>query len=108
MHGEQSILDKLDSMGEPLKQFDAFPKIPTTYKSRRGEGGLLTLFAALLSIVLILNDVAEYVWGWPDHEFSVDKSRQSYMPINVDLVVNMPCHCELHITFTWYTIPDAV
>ncbi|KZV91247.1 DUF1692-domain-containing protein [Exidia glandulosa HHB12029] len=92
MNGEPSILDKLDSMGEPLKQFDAFPKIPTTYKSTRGEGGLLTLFAVLLSILLVLNDVGEYIWGWSDYEFSVDRSRSSYMPINVDLVVNMPCH----------------
>ncbi|EJD39021.1 DUF1692-domain-containing protein [Auricularia subglabra TFB-10046 SS5] len=89
--GESALLEKLDAIA-PLKQFDAFPKVPATYKSRRGEGGLLTLFACLLSVVLVLNDIAEYMWGWPDHEFSVDKSRQSYMPINVDLIVNMPCH----------------
>lgn len=49
----------------------------------------------LLSIVLVLNDVAEYIWGWTDYEFSVDRDLASLLDINVDLVVAMPCQCTL-------------
>jgi len=93
-NGEPSILEKLDGIGEPLKAFDAFPKVQATYKTRRGGGGFLTILACALSVVLILNDLAEFMWGWSDHEFSVDKSRQSYIPINFDMVIAMPCTCE--------------
>jgi hypothetical protein len=49
----------LDSLA-PLKEFDAFPKLPSTYKSRSEGRGFLTIFVALLSVLLVLNDVAEY------------------------------------------------
>ncbi|KAJ7705730.1 DUF1692-domain-containing protein [Mycena olivaceomarginata] len=39
----------------------------------------------------MLNDIGEFVFGWPDHEFSVDTKESSFMNINVDLVVAMPC-----------------
>ncbi|KAH7101967.1 DUF1692-domain-containing protein [Auriculariales sp. MPI-PUGE-AT-0066] len=103
MHnGDTGLMEKLDSLGEPLKAFDAFPKVQATYKTRRGGGGLITVLACALSVLLILNDVAEYLWGWSDHEFSVDRSRQSYIPINFDIVVAMPC------TYLSVDIRDAV
>ncbi|GLB44741.1 putative endoplasmic Reticulum-Golgi Intermediate Compartment (ERGIC) [Lyophyllum shimeji] len=86
------ILGKLDAaVPAPLAQFDAFPKIPSTYKSRSESRGFMTLFVALLALLLMLNDIAEYVWGWPDQEFSVDNNQSSWMGINVDITVNMPC-----------------
>ncbi|CAL1715892.1 unnamed protein product [Somion occarium] len=66
--GSPSLLDKLDELvPAPLAQYDAFPKLPSTYRAR------------------------EYIWGWPDYEFSVDPDAGNDMDINVDLVVNMPC-----------------
>ncbi|KNZ71699.1 ER-derived vesicles protein 41 [Termitomyces sp. J132] len=89
---DTSILDKLDSVvPAPLAQFDAFPKIPSTYKSRSESRGFMTIFVALLALLLMLNDIAEYIWGWPDTEFSVDNNKQSYMGINIDIVIGMPC-----------------
>ncbi|KAF9244246.1 endoplasmic reticulum vesicle transporter-domain-containing protein [Melanogaster broomeanus] len=64
---------------------------PSSYKTRSESRGFLTLFVALLAFLLVLNDLAEYIWGWPDHEFSVGTQGTSYMGINVDMVVNMPC-----------------
>ncbi|KAG6901956.1 hypothetical protein C0995_006185 [Termitomyces sp. Mi166 len=87
-----SLLDKLDSVvPAPLAQFDAFPKIPSTYKSRSESRGFMTIFVALLALLLMLNDIAEYIWGWPDTEFSVDSNKHPYMGINIDIVVAMPC-----------------
>ncbi|ETW82589.1 hypothetical protein HETIRDRAFT_382665, partial [Heterobasidion irregulare TC 32-1] len=89
---ESSLLDKLDQFAPaPLKSFDAFPKLPSTYKSRSESRGFLTLFVGLLAFLLVLNDIGEFVWGWPDYEFSVDRDAESFMKVNVDLVVNMPC-----------------
>ncbi|KAG6835338.1 hypothetical protein H0H93_002523, partial [Arthromyces matolae] len=89
---DSSIMDKLDTVvPAQVSKFDAFPKIPSTYKSRSESRGFMTLFIALLALLLMLNDVAEYIWGWPDQEFSVDNDRMPYMGINVDIVVAMPC-----------------
>jgi endoplasmic reticulum-Golgi intermediate compartment protein 2 len=92
---EESILDRLDNIAPPsMKQFDAFPKLPTTYKARSGERGFLTILVAAISFLLVLNDIGEYFFGWPTYGYGIDKNEQSYMDINVDLVVGMPCRCE--------------
>ncbi|TFY77789.1 hypothetical protein EWM64_g6224, partial [Hericium alpestre] len=88
----ESLLDKLDAMAPaPLKTFDAFPKLPASYKSRSESRGFLTVFVGLLALLLLLNDVGEFLWGWPDYEFTVDRDQSSYVDVNVDMVVNMPC-----------------
>ncbi|CAK5269986.1 unnamed protein product [Mycena citricolor] len=87
-----SILEKLDQVvPAPLAQLDAFSKVPSSYKSQSDSRGFLTLFVAFVTFLLMLNDVGEYVFGWPDHEFSVDTVQGSFMNINVDMVVAMPC-----------------
>ncbi|KAL4062169.1 endoplasmic reticulum vesicle transporter-domain-containing protein [Scleroderma citrinum] len=85
---DQSLLHKLDTV---VPQFDAFPKLTSSYKSRSESRGLFTLLVALVAFLLVLNDFGEYIWGWPDYEFSVDTHTTSSMDVNVDLVVNMPC-----------------
>lgn len=93
--GSPSLLDKLDEIApSSLAQFDAFPKLPSTYKARSESRGFLTLFVAFVAFLLVLNDLGEYIWGWPDYEFSVDPDSANNLNINVDLVVNMPCQCE--------------
>ena len=90
-----TILDKLDELvPAPLAQFDAFPKLPSTYKARSESRGFLTLFVAFVAVLLVLNDLGEYIWGWPDYEFGVDIEKANTMDINVDMVVNMPCQCK--------------
>ncbi|KAF9509814.1 hypothetical protein BS47DRAFT_1396547 [Hydnum rufescens UP504] len=87
----ESILDKLDAIA-PIQRFDAFPKVQSTFRSRTTGGGFLTILVLLLSTLLVLNDFAEFMWGWPDSEFSVDDKIAQTMTLNADLVVNMPCH----------------
>lgn len=90
-----SLLNKLDEIvPAPLAQFDAFPKLPSTYKARSESRGFLTIFVTFVAFLLVLNDFGEYIWGWPDYEFSVDADMANGMNVNVDLVVNMPCQCE--------------
>ncbi|KAI0750199.1 endoplasmic reticulum vesicle transporter-domain-containing protein [Daedaleopsis nitida] len=89
---DATILDKLDELvPTPLAQFDAFPKLPSTYKARSESRGFLTIFVAFCAFLLLLNDLGEYIWGWPEHEFGVDIIKSNDMEINVDMLVNMPC-----------------
>lgn len=89
---ELSLLDKIDAVAPtPLKSFDAFPKLPATYRTRSSERGFLTLFIAFIAFLLVANDIGEFIWGWPDFEFGVDHTPASFMDVNVDLIVNMPC-----------------
>ncbi|KAK2467246.1 hypothetical protein APHAL10511_000795 [Amanita phalloides] len=89
---DESLLDKLDSVvATPLAQFDAFPKLPSTYKARSESRGFMTLFVILVALLLVFNDVAEYIWGWPVYGFSVDRDHAPFLKINLDIVVNMPC-----------------
>lgn len=86
-----SLLDKLGGPTDALKQFDAFPKLPSTYRRRSDSRGFLTLLIGLLCFTLVLNDIGEFIWGWPEYHFSMDKEVHSYIPINLDIIVNMPC-----------------
>ncbi|TFK61941.1 DUF1692-domain-containing protein [Pluteus cervinus] len=99
---DESILEKLDHAAAPLAKFDAFPKLPSTYKARSESRGFLTLVIGLIAFLLVLNDVGEYIWGWPHFEFSVDNDLSPYLTVNVDMVVNMPCQ------FLSVDIRDAV
>jgi len=91
---ELSLLDKIDAVAPtPLKSFDAFPKLPSTYRTRSSERGFLTLFIAFIAFLLVANDIGEFIWGWPDFEFGVDHTPASFLDVNVDLIVNMPCRC---------------
>ena len=92
---EESLLDKLDSVvPAPLAQFDAFPKLPSTYKARSESRGFMTIFVLFLGLLLVLNDIGEYIWGWPDYEFNVDKETSPHLNINLDMTVNMQCRCK--------------
>ena len=89
-----TLVEKLDEIVHtPLQKFDAFPKLPSTYKARSESRGFLTLFVTFMAFLLVLNDLGEYIWGWPDYEFSVDRDTSSNMNVNVDMLVNMPCQC---------------
>jgi len=91
---EFSLLDKIDAYAPAsLKSFDAFPKLPSTYRPRSSERGFLTLFIAFIAFLLVANDIGEFLWGWPDFEFGVDYTPASFLDVNVDLIVNMPCNC---------------
>jgi len=92
MAGLAEYLEVLENaIPASLTKFDAFPKLPKAYKARSESRGFMTVFILLAAVLLMLNDLGEYIWGWPDFEFGVDDNRASYLPINVDLTVNMPC-----------------
>ncbi|KIY42996.1 endoplasmic reticulum-derived transport vesicle ERV46 [Fistulina hepatica ATCC 64428] len=87
-----SLMDIVDAaIPASVTKFDLFPKIPSTYKARSESRGFLTIFVGVLALLLMLNDIGDYIWGWPDYEFSVDADGSSFMNVNVDMLVNMQC-----------------
>jgi hypothetical protein len=48
-----SLLEELDKIA-PIKSFDAFPKVESTYTSQSRRGGVLTTIVGLLIFVLVL------------------------------------------------------
>jgi endoplasmic reticulum-Golgi intermediate compartment protein 2 len=89
-------MDKIEALvPASLTQFDAFPKLPSTYKARSESRGFVTIFVFFLAFVMLLNDFSEFIWGWPDQEFTVDRDLSNELNVNVDLTVAMPCRCEL-------------
>lgn len=103
---DDSVLNKLDAAAAPLAKFDAFPKVPSAYKARSESRGFMTIFIMLMTFVLMLNDIGEYFWGWPEYKFEVDKANHPYMFINLDMVVNMPCKCEFFFLFFFWVQQD--
>jgi hypothetical protein len=48
-----SLLDELDKMA-PIKSFDAFPKVQSTYTAHSRRGGILTVLVSLAIFLLVL------------------------------------------------------
>lgn len=88
-----SLLEELDKIA-PIKAFDAFPKVDSTYVSSTRRGGVLTAVVGAIIFLLVLNDLGEYLYGAPDYLFKVDHDVARDLQLNVDLTVAMPCQCE--------------
>ncbi|OCF74464.1 endoplasmic reticulum-Golgi intermediate compartment protein 2 [Kwoniella mangroviensis CBS 8886] len=87
----QSLLEELDKIA-PIKSFDAFPKVQSTYTVQSRRGGVLTAVVGFIIFLLVLNDLGEYLYGAPDYSFHVDHELEKDLQLNVDLTVAMPCH----------------
>ncbi|GMK55210.1 hypothetical protein CspeluHIS016_0202660 [Cutaneotrichosporon spelunceum] len=85
-----SLLEELDKIA-PIKSFDAFPKVQSTYTAHSRRGGVLTMVVSLLIFLLVLNDLGEYLYGEPDYSFYIDSDMGDDLQLNVDLTVAMPC-----------------
>lgn len=92
-----SLADQsFDPQLPPIREFDAFPKTLSTYKSRSTRGGVLTLILTAGICFLVWHELREYLFGEPAYSFAVDKGIAHQLQINVDMTVAMPCHCEGH------------
>ena len=112
-----SLLAELDKIG-PIKAFDAFPKVEianlikcsssgsihiyfaiTQRRSLNSGGWVDHLFTSLgewddcarCTLIMVQNDLGEYLYGAPDYSFRVDHQLEKDLQLNVDLTVAMPC-----------------
>jgi len=91
-HPRTMILDDEDTPPNPLKAFDAFPKVHQSYvHSRSSRGGVVTLI--LLAVVVLLAWTETSTW-WKGAEVmsaSVENGIGHGIQINVDITVAMNC-----------------
>jgi len=93
----------LDSLGRTsLRDFDAFPKVAASYRTRSSGGGFATIGVTLLVMGLVWGELREFLFGEPKMSFSVDHRLGHALQINVDITVAMPCH------FLTVDVRDAV
>jgi endoplasmic reticulum-Golgi intermediate compartment protein 2 len=84
--------ESTSSPANPLKAFDAFPKIHQSYRhSRSSRGGIVSV--ALLCVVTILFWTELVTW-WRGAEImkvSVEEGVGHGMQLNVDITIAMAC-----------------
>ena len=103
MDGREDSSSLLDSLGRAsLRDFDAFPKVAASYRTRSSGGGLTTIGVTLLVMGLVWGELREFLFGEPKMSFSVDHRLGHALQINVDITVAMPCH------FLTVDVRDAV
>src|SRR5215475_4037279 len=89
-----------DTPPNPLKTFDAFPKIRSDYSHARSQkGGIVTI--ALLCIVTLLFWTETISW-WRGNEVmkvSVEEGVGHGMQLNVDITVAMECDRFFYLRF---------
>ena len=86
------ILDDDDTPPNPLKSFDAFPKVHKSYvHSRSSKGGIVSI--GLLCIVAVLTWTETVSWwrGTEVMRVSVEQGVGHGMQLNVDITVAMAC-----------------
>lgn len=86
------ILDDDDSPPNPLKAFDAFPKVHKSYVHKGSSRGGIVTVVLLVSVVLL---AWTETWAWWQGEevmrASVESGIGHGMQINVDITVAMHC-----------------
>lgn len=74
-----------------VRELDAFPKVPESYKEVTASGGTVSLLAFSLMFFLALLEFFVYRDTWMKYEYEVDKDFTSKLRINVDITVAMKC-----------------
>lgn len=71
-----------------LKRFDAYPKTLEDFRIQTSAGGTITVFSAILMILLFAAEIRDYLTPAMNEELFVDTSRGEKLKINFDLIVH--------------------
>lgn len=74
-----------------VKEFDAFPKVSTSYVETSPVGGTLSLVTCILITFLVFAEVQYFLSSRFIFKFLPDTDFDAKLKINVDLTVAMPC-----------------
>lgn len=66
-------------------------KVSSSYSIRSTRGGYVTILLAVGCLFFIWIQLAEYLGGVEDHQFTVDKNVGKDMQINLDMTIAMHC-----------------
>lgn len=74
-----------------IRSFDAFPKTDSQHTVRSRRGGASTLFLVFIILFMAYVEMGDWIDGQINQTFSVDNAHEDVLPINIDIVVAMPC-----------------
>jgi endoplasmic reticulum-Golgi intermediate compartment protein 2 len=84
--------DDEDGPPNPLKAFDAFPKVHQSYvQSQSSRGGLVSFFLLCIVTVLFWTEIVLWWSGTEEMRVAVEKGVGHGMQLNVDITVAMRC-----------------
>lgn len=74
-----------------IQDLDAFPKIPSDYKTKTTTGGTLTAISFILIVVLATNEILMYRSTAVAFRYRVDNDMDSPLEININITVASAC-----------------
>jgi len=86
------LMEDEDSPPNPLKAFDAFPKVHQSYiHSRSSKGGIASIAMFVIVTILFWTEVVTWWRGTEVMKVSVERGVGHGMQLNVDITVAMAC-----------------
>uniref|UniRef100_A0A0V0IBZ1 Putative endoplasmic reticulum-Golgi intermediate compartment protein 3-like n=1 Tax=Solanum chacoense TaxID=4108 RepID=A0A0V0IBZ1_SOLCH len=75
-----------------LRNLDAYPKINEDFYNRTLSGGIITLVASIIMLVLFVNELGLYIHSYTETQLVVDTSRGGKLHIHFDITFPaVPC-----------------
>ncbi|XP_067654341.1 endoplasmic reticulum-Golgi intermediate compartment protein 2-like [Haliotis asinina] len=74
-----------------VKELDAFPKVPESYKETTATGGGLSIFTFIIIGILVISEIKYYTDTELKFDYEVDTNVTGKIKINVDMTVAMKC-----------------
>eukprot|EP01025_Chloroclados_australasicus_P049964 TRINITY_DN5709_c1_g1_i2.p3 TRINITY_DN5709_c1_g1~~TRINITY_DN5709_c1_g1_i2.p3 ORF type:complete len:119 (+),score=6.81 TRINITY_DN5709_c1_g1_i2:271-627(+) len=75
-----------------LKRLDAYPKINEDFFTRTLSGGVITLVASTIMILLFISEFRMFLTVQKSHQLNVDTTRGERISITIDVTFpRMPC-----------------
>ncbi|XP_046379689.2 endoplasmic reticulum-Golgi intermediate compartment protein 2-like isoform X2 [Haliotis cracherodii] len=74
-----------------VKELDAFPKVPESYKETTATGGGLSIITFIIIAILVISEIKYYTDTELKFDYEVDTNVTGKIKINVDLTVAMKC-----------------
>jgi len=86
------LMEDDDSPPNPLRSFDAFPKVHQSYvHSRSSKGGIVSIAMFVIVAILFWTELVTWWRGTEVMKVSVEKGVGHGMQLNVDITVAMAC-----------------
>ncbi|XP_014296729.1 endoplasmic reticulum-Golgi intermediate compartment protein 2 [Microplitis demolitor] len=74
-----------------VKELDAFPKIPETYKNKSAVGGTFSFITFVIISWLVISETRYFLNARLHFKFEPDTDVDDKLKINIDMTVAMPC-----------------
>jgi len=89
---ESGRLGEMESFLQKLKRLDAYPKVNEDFYKRTLSGGVVTLVAAVVMLLLFISETRSYFYSATETKLVVDTSRGERLRVNFDITFpSIPC-----------------